>query len=221
MATRSLSQGNTRVAIYARVSTKDKGQEVENQLRQLREFSSSQGWVIYREFVDHETGSTDDRTAFQTMFKDASQRKFDVLLFWALDRLSREGVLETLQHLNRLTSYGVGYRSFTEQYFDSCGIFKDAVIAIIATVAKQERVRISLRVRAGLEVARAKGKRIGRPPRTQLSMETRTAIAGCYANEKTSLRALAKRFGTSLGTVQRCIGLRQSAASEGHYPLNS
>lgn len=53
----------------------------------------------------------------------------------SLDRLSREGVLETLQHLNRLTSYGVGYRSFTEQYFDSCGIFKDAVIAIIATVA--------------------------------------------------------------------------------------
>ncbi len=88
MASRSLSQENTRVAIYARVSTKDKGQEVENQLRQLREFSSSQRWVVYREFVDHETGSTDDRTAFQAMFKDASQRKFDLLLFWALDRLS-------------------------------------------------------------------------------------------------------------------------------------
>ena len=162
MATSSLSHENTRVAIYGRVSTKDKGQEVENQLRQLREFSSSQGWIICREFVDHETGSTNDRTAFQAMFKDASQRKFDVLLFWALDHLSREGVLETLQHLNRLTSYGVGYRSFTEQYFDTCGIFKDAVIA---TVAKQERVRISLRVRAGLELAREKGKRIGRPPR--------------------------------------------------------
>ena len=221
MASRSLSQENTRVAIYARVSTKDKGQEVENQLRQLREFSSSQGWAVCREFVDHETGSTDDRTAFQAMFKDASQRKFDVLLFWALDRLSREGVLETLQHLNRLTSYGVGYRSFTEQYFDSCGIFKDAVIAIIATVAKQERVRISLRVRAGLEVARSKGVRIGRPPRTLLSEEARIAIADCYANEKTSLRALAERFGTSLGTIQRCIGLRQSAAREGQYPVNS
>jgi DNA invertase Pin-like site-specific DNA recombinase len=152
-----------RVAIYARVSTKDKGQEVENQLRQLREFAASQGWTIYREFVDRETGSTDDRDEFQSMFRDASQHKFDVLLFWALDRLSREGVLETLQHLNRLTTYGVGYRSFTEQYFDSCGIFKDAVIAIIATVAKQERVRISQRVKAGLETARAKGKQLGRP----------------------------------------------------------
>src|SRR5215813_6355337 len=152
-----------RVAIYARVSTKDKGQETENQLRQLRAFSQSQGWTIYREFVDRESAATDDREQFQEMFLEASQRRFDVLLFWALDRLSREGVLETLQHLNRLTSYGVGYRSFTEQYFDSCGIFKDAVIAIIATVAKQERVRISQRVRAGLETARAKGKLLGRP----------------------------------------------------------
>ncbi len=126
-------------------------------------------------------------------------------------RLSREGVLETLQHLNRLTSYGVGYRSFAEQYFDSCGIFKDAVIAIIATVAKQERVRISLRVRAGLEVARAKGKRIGRPPRTPLSEEARIAIAHSYSRGTTSLRELAKKFGTSLGTVQRCIGAYQKA----------
>ena len=152
-----------RCAIYARVSTKDKGQEVENQLRQLREFAALRGWTVYREYVDHETGKNDDRGEFQAMFRDASQRKFEVLLFWALDRLSREGVLETLQHLNRLTSYGVGYRSFTEQYFDSCGIFKDAVIAIVATVAKQERVRISERVKAGLETARAKGKKLGRP----------------------------------------------------------
>jgi DNA invertase Pin-like site-specific DNA recombinase len=153
----------TRVAIYARVSTKDKGQDTQNQLRQLHEFAAAQQWTVYREFIDHETGKTDDRAEFQSMFRDASQRRFDVLLFWALDRLSREGVLETLQHLNRLTSYGIGYRSFTEQYFDSCGIFKDAVIAIIATVAKQERIRISQRVKAGLETARAKGKRLGRP----------------------------------------------------------
>ena len=71
-------------------------------------------------------------------------------------RLSREGVLPTLQQLQRLTSYGSGYRSFTEQYFDSCGIFRDAVIAIVATVAKQERIRISERVKAGLVTDRPK-----------------------------------------------------------------
>src|SRR5258706_15178376 len=142
------SDSTTRTALYARISTRDKGQDVENQLTQLREFAARQGWAVVHEFVDLESGSTADRAEFQAMFRAASQRRFDVLLFWSLDRLSREGVLETLQHLNRLASYGVNYRSFTEQYFDSCGIFKDAVIAIIATVAKQERVRISQRVNA-------------------------------------------------------------------------
>jgi len=187
-----------RAAIYARVSTKDKGQEVENQLRQLREFAALHGWTVYREFIDHETGKTDDRAEFQAMFRDASQRKFDVLLFWALDRLSREGVLETLQHLNRLTSYGVGYRSFTEQYFDSCGIFKDAVIAIIATVAKQERVRISERVKAGLETARAKGKRLGRPKRTVDASRIATLRSQGFGWKK-----IAREMGCGVSTVLR------------------
>jgi DNA invertase Pin-like site-specific DNA recombinase len=161
-ATTKGRESMTRCALYGRISTRDKGQEVENQLVQLRDFAVRQGWEIVSEFTDSESGSKSDRPQFQEMFKAASQRKFDVLLFWSLDRLSREGVLETLQHLNRLTSYGVNYRSFTEQYFDSCGIFKDAVISILATVAKQERIRISERVRAGLATAKARGVRLGR-----------------------------------------------------------
>src|SRR6266404_2921747 len=152
-----------KIALYARVSTKDKGQETENQLVQLREFASKQGWQITREYIDRETGGTSDRAEFQAMFADASRRRFDLVLFWSLDRLSREGVLETLQHLNRLTGCGVGYKSFTEQYLDSCGIFKDAVIGILAVIAKQERVRLSERTKAGLALARSKGRQIGRP----------------------------------------------------------
>src|SRR5712672_3163335 len=151
-----------RVSIYGRVSTKDKGQEVENQLVQLRDFAAKQGWTVTREYIDHESGSRSDRPQFRQMFEDASRRNFDLVLFWSLDRLSREGVLQTLNYLSRLTSYGVGYRSFSEQYFDSCGIFKDAVIAIMATVAKQERLRISEITKAGLESARRKGIPLGR-----------------------------------------------------------
>jgi DNA invertase Pin-like site-specific DNA recombinase len=106
-------------AIYARVSTRDKGQDFTNQLLALREFAARQHWNISREYVDQVTGASDNRPRFRQMFQDASQRKFDVLLFSSLDRLSREGVLETLQHLQRLTSYGVCWRSFTEQYLDS------------------------------------------------------------------------------------------------------
>jgi hypothetical protein len=91
---------------------------------------------------------------FKRLFEDASRRRFDLVLFWSLDRFSRQGVLETLHHLQRLAQYGVGYRSFTEQYLDSCGILKDAVLSILATIAKQERIRISERVHAGLAKAR-------------------------------------------------------------------
>lgn len=137
-----------RIALYLRVSTDQ--QEAENQAIQLRDFCAKQGWQIVREYCDYETGAKSDRAEFRQMFVDASRRKFDLLLFWALDRLSREGVLETLQYLNRLTAHGIAWRSFTEQFFHSCGLFRDAVIAIMATLAKQERVKRSERTRAGL-----------------------------------------------------------------------
>src|SRR5438270_6074319 len=189
---------NLRCAIYARVSTKDGRQDVENQLAQLRAFAVTQSWEVVREYVDHESGSTDARPQFKSVFNDASQRRFDVLLFWSLDRLSREGVLATLQHLNRLTSYGVGYRSFTEQYFDSCGIFSDAVIAIIATVAKQERIRISERTKAGLERARRNGKQLGRPKVEVDPTEIRALRAQGLA-----WAAIARQTGVARSTCQR------------------
>ena len=97
------------------------------------------------------------------MFDAASRREFDCFLFWSLDRFSREGVLETLQHLQRLTAYGVAYRSFTESYIDSLGPFRDVVISLLAALARQERIRLSERVTAGLARARKEGRIGGRP----------------------------------------------------------
>ena len=112
--------------------------------------------------MDRATAKHSDREQFQRLFEDGSKRKFDLVLFWSLDRFSREGVKQTLDHLERLSSSGVGYKSFTEQYLDSCGIFKDAVLAILAVIAKQERIRISERTIAGLERARKAGRIGGR-----------------------------------------------------------
>ena len=93
-----------RVAIYARVSTNDKGQDPENQLRELRDWCANSGHTITREYVDQETGQrgTDKRKQFAVLFDDASKRKFDLVLFWALDRFSREGMAQTIGHLRRL-----------------------------------------------------------------------------------------------------------------------
>jgi DNA invertase Pin-like site-specific DNA recombinase len=189
-----------RVALYARVSTKDKRQDTQNQLDQLRQFAATQGWTVTEEYVDRATGKHSDREQFQRLFQDASQRKFDVVLFWSLDRFSREGVRETLNHLQRLNSYGVDYRSFTEQYLDSCGIFKDAVLGILATIAKQERVRLSERTLAGLARARREG-RIGGRPRVVVD---RIKVHALVKSGK-SLAEIAESVGTSKSTVHRLV----------------
>lgn len=183
-----------RAALYCRVSTS--GQDNDNQVGQLRQFAASQGWHVVLEYCDQTSGSTSNRPEFRRMFEDASQRRFDILLFWSLDRLSREGVLETLQHLQRLTSYGVGWRSFTEQYLDSTGIFRDAVIGILAVIAKQERIRRSERTIAGLQKARRRGRVLGRP---------RVAVDGDLIRR---LRAQ----GRSWGEVEKETGIARSTA---------
>jgi DNA invertase Pin-like site-specific DNA recombinase len=187
-----------KIALYARVSTTK--QDNENQLVQLRHFAEKQGWAIVDNYIDQESGSTSDRPEFQRMFADASKRKFDLVLFWSLDRLSREGVLETLQHLNRLTSYGVGFRSYTEQFFDSCGIFKDAIIAIMATLAKQERVKRSERTRAGLARVRATGKSLGRP-----RVIVNTAQIAALRDSGASWASICKKTGLTAGTARRAF----------------
>src|ERR1700751_385209 len=73
-----------RAAIYARVSTSDGRQEVENQHSELRRFAERQNWEVAQEYIDHESGSKSKRTAFQRMFADAAQRRFDLTLVWAL-----------------------------------------------------------------------------------------------------------------------------------------
>ena len=180
------------IAIYCRISTNT--QENENQLSQLRGFAASQGWKIKREYVDIATGKNSDREQFKALYKAASRREFELCLFWSLDRFSREGVLETLMHLQTLTRYGVGYRSFTEQYLDSCGMFREAVISILAVIAKQERVRLSERTIAGLQRARAKGRVGGRPR------------ASCDPSEVLRLKA----EGKTLADVARVLKVSKS-----------
>jgi len=196
-----MTKSLTRVTLYARVSTKDKRQDTENQLQQLRQFCEVQGWAVVHEYVDRATGKHSDREQFKKMFADASQRKFDSVLFWSLDRFSREGVRETLNHLEVLSGYGVGYRSFTEQYLDSCGMFKDAVLAILAVIAKQERVRLSERTIAGLQHARKAG-RVGGRPRVvcDRGKVERLAKAG------KSLAQIADAVGVSKSSVHRLLG---------------
>lgn len=190
-----MSHTSKRAAIYLRVSTDD--QLVENQLPQLRELVTRRGLNLVTEFIDEGIGGgTADRAQFQAMFHAAERGEFDVLVFWSLDRFTREGVLPTLQHLDRLAKVGVGYASLGEQHLDTTNPFNDVFIAFAASMAKQEKVRISERTKAGLARVRANGVKLGRKP---VVVELPTNIAG------KSLRQVSRETGIALTTLRRRV----------------
>ena len=154
-----------KTAIYVRVSTNNKGQDTDNQLMILRQYCTDMNYQVYDEYVDEVSGGTSDRPSFKRMFTDASKHKFDMVLFWSLDRFSREGTRTTIHLLEQLEQYGICFRSYTEQYIDSSGIFKDVIISLLSTLAKQEKLRQSERVIAGLKRSREKYGRIGGRPK--------------------------------------------------------
>jgi DNA invertase Pin-like site-specific DNA recombinase len=152
-----------RCALYVRVST-DK-QTTENQLVPLQEFAQASGWDVVYTYAETVSGSgKKSRPAFDAMMLAASQKQFDVILFWALDRLSREGISKTLGYLEQLKGWRVGWRSYTQPFLDSSNeMVSGIVLAVLAAVAKQERISLSERTRARLARTKAKGTRLGRP----------------------------------------------------------
>ena len=189
-----------RAALYCRVST-DK-QDNGNQLDQLREFASRQGWEVVAEYVDTATGSgKKERPQFARMMLAASQRKFDLLLFWALDRLSREGIVKTLGYLEQLRTWGCGWRSYTQPFLDTGNEMTNGIVlSVLAAVAKQERITLSERTKAGLQRARRAGKRLGR-----MAVQVDLKTAHKLRSEGIGLRGIAQKLGISVNTLQRSL----------------
>jgi DNA invertase Pin-like site-specific DNA recombinase len=172
------------------------GQDPENQLVELRRYATAHGWEIV-EYIDHATGKNSDRDAMQAMFEDASRKKFDVVVVWALDRLTREGPLETMLHVKRLADYGVQFESYTEPYFRTTGPAGELLLMLFAWIAKQERIRISDRTKAGLATAKAKGVKLGRPQKV-----FRRDQAAELRRQGWSWRRIAKEIGVGQSTIR-------------------
>lgn len=188
-----------KIGIYARISKVSS--DLDNQLLVLRTYCQQMNYEIVNEYTDTISGAAVNRQEFNKMLSDASKRKFDMLLFYALDRFSRAGTRETIRYLQMLDDYGVSYKSFTEQYIDSSGIFKDVIIALLSTLAKQERIRISERVVAGLAKARTQGRVGGRPTLEASKVEK---IREMKSNGM-SILAISKQLQVSRGTIYQYI----------------
>jgi len=189
-----------KVAIYVRVSTEK--QETENQLGPLQEFAQRKGYEIAGVYKDIATGTNTDRESFKRMMSAAHQKRFEAILVWSLDRLSREGMVKTINLLEHLNNIGVGVISYTEPYLDTTNeLARNILLAVLSTLAKAEREKISERTKAGLIRARREGKHIGRPG---ISEKQRQKILTLRAR-KWSLRAISQKIGVSHTAVAKAL----------------
>jgi DNA invertase Pin-like site-specific DNA recombinase len=170
-----------KVAIYARVSKNDDSQNPANQLQPLRDYAKALQGEIVEEYVDLASGGSNaDRVNFLRMLEDVDKRKFDIVLIWALDRLSREGISNTLGYLDRFKRNNIALKSLQESWLDTRDEgLGNLLTAIFAWMSEQERKRIVERTKAGVEKAKSNGRCLGRPPGRKDSSPRRKS--GYYA----------------------------------------
>jgi DNA invertase Pin-like site-specific DNA recombinase len=189
----------TRVAIYARVSTINHGQDVSLQTRELRQFSEARGWTIAGEYIDAGvSGTKASRPELNRLMADAHKRRFDVVCVWRFDRFARS-VSHLLRALETFKALGIDFVSYSEQMDTSTPAGK-MVFTVLGAVAELERSLIVERVRAGLRNARAKGKRLGRP---RVAVDA-ARIARLHAQGR-SIREIADELGYSRSLVHKTL----------------
>jgi DNA invertase Pin-like site-specific DNA recombinase len=190
-----------KVCLYCRVSTTH--QTPENQLRELRAIAGRMGYEIVSEFIDNGISgakSRKDRPALDEMMKLATQRKFEMVMCWSIDRLGR-----SLQHLveilNELQAMKIDL-FFMQQGMDTTTPSGRMIFSVFGAIGEFERNLIRERVIAGQQRAKASGVHIGRP--TKMNDGMRSAIKAMYQNGM-SIRQIAKSCKVGIGTVYMAI----------------
>lgn len=188
-----------RTALYARVSTSDKGQDPQMQLRELREHCQRRGWEIVGEYVDvGVSGSKDSRPELNKLVADAHRRKLDAVLVWKLDRFGRS-LKHLVNSLAEFESLGVAFISLRES-LDLTTPAGRLMFGIISAMAEFERDLIRERVRAGIANRRSKGFRVGRKP---ISIDP--AKLKALRSEGQTIREIALTLGCSRSLVHKTL----------------
>lgn len=152
-----------RVAIYLRVSTKQ--QSTDNQLPQLEKWIADRGHKLVAVYSESESAwVAGHQRELSQLVRHARSGRFNIVLTWSLDRLSRQGSLAILSLVHRLSTFGVRVISLQESWTEAPGDLAEILYAIAGWVARMESQRRSERTKAGLARARAAGVRLGRPP---------------------------------------------------------
>ena len=186
-----------RAAIYARVSTDETRQNPETQLLQLREYATLRGFEIVGEYIDHASGKHTERTSYKKLIGAVRKRQVDVVLVFHYDRLARS-TIELITRVDEFHRLGVDFISY-QQHVDTTTDIGKLYFTIMAGLAEYESAQIGRRVKAGMERAKAQGKRISRPP---LAARIRQQIKP-LRQQGVSIRQIAAQCGVSKATVQK------------------
>ncbi len=149
------------IALYARVSTDDKGQDPEMQLRELREYAARKGFIVAAEYVDYTSGAKRSRPELNRLLTDVQAGKFSAVMVWKFDRMARS-VVHLLNVLENLQTAGVQFHSLTEGVDTSTAAGK-FTMTVLGAAAELERSMMIERTKAGMRNAQAKGIHCGRP----------------------------------------------------------
>jgi DNA invertase Pin-like site-specific DNA recombinase len=188
-----------KVAIYARVSTANNGQDPTMQTPELREYAARRGWTVTGEYVDVGiSGTNEKRPELDRLMADAHRRRFDCVIVWKFDRFARS-VSHLLRALETFKAQGIEFVSFSEQMDTSTPAGK-MVFTVLGAVAELERSLIVEHVKAGLRNAKAKGKQIGRPKVAADAVR----IAG-FRKAGRSWSEITRETGLTKGTAQRAF----------------
>jgi len=153
----------TKVAIYSRVSTGE--QDTTNQSVVLTDWARQRGYEIVKVYDEEESAwKSGHQRVLANLIVDARYKKFQTVLVWALDRLSREGALAILSLVHKLSAYGVKVLSYQESWTEAPGEVAELLYALTGWVARMESQRRSERTKVGLARVKAQGKSLGRPP---------------------------------------------------------
>lgn len=192
----------TRMAVYARVSTTNHGQDVTLQTRDLQQFAEARGWQMVDTYIDAGiSGTKDSRPELNRLMADAHKRRFDVVAVWRFDRFARS-VSHLLRALETFSALGIAFVSLSEQ-MDTTTPAGKMVFTVLGAVAELERSLIVERVRVGLRNARAKGKQLGRP---RVTVDA-ARIARLRAQGR-SIREIADELGYSRSLVHKTLANR-------------
>lgn len=192
-----------RIAIYARVST-DK-QSTENQLLELRTLCTKLGYTIVQEYTDNGISgakSRDERPALDLLLKDATRRKFDMVMCWSIDRLGR-----SLQHLveilNELQALKVDL-FFLQNGMDTSTPSGRMIFSVFGAIGEFERNLIRERVIAGQQRAKANGVKLGRPSKMNDGMRSAVKL---LREKGMGIKQIARELQIGVGTVYSVMNI--------------